>query len=171
MMTFDTSLQIFNTHQTTGECRTRFWHSSHQTLSAWAFILKVIRPCAERVWLHQTNFFQHQNHFIITHCIPVQMIFLLQSSFYAIKILILVMLILLVSGHSSALSSVGWWSLGCCCIASSVDPWPLSCSTVLTINSHKNIVTLCKLFQIFNPPYKSIITHHKLFHIFYPLYD
>ena len=42
MTTFDTSLKLFNTHQTTGESRTRFSHSSHQTLSAQALILKMI---------------------------------------------------------------------------------------------------------------------------------
>ena len=40
-----TSIKIFNTHQTIGECRMRFWHSSYQTLSARAlFIPKVTRP-------------------------------------------------------------------------------------------------------------------------------
>ena len=45
MRTFDISLKTFNTHQTTGECWTKFWHSSHQILSAWLLVLKAIRPC------------------------------------------------------------------------------------------------------------------------------
>ena len=55
----DTSLKTFNTYQTTGECRIRFWHSSHQTFSAWVLILKAIRPCVERVWLWQANTLIH----------------------------------------------------------------------------------------------------------------
>ena len=55
MTTFGTSLKIFNTHQSTGECQMRIWHSNHQTLLAWALILKAVKPCVEIVWLQQTS--------------------------------------------------------------------------------------------------------------------